>query len=147
MRKHLLPLSLLLLLAGCGGFQKHIGEILHPVQPVSKSISFVVNTDENYSSIVYNDAFARLHITVTKIRGNRRAIVWDTIYNPQKLQDYSFLKNIMSKKIVINNVLESKENLEVLYTLTYYNKGNVLRLYNGTILTQGIQQKKLYINV
>jgi hypothetical protein len=147
MRKHLLPLSLLLLLAGCAVFQKRISEILHPEQPVSKSISFAVNTDENYSSIVYNDAFAQLRITVTKIRGNQRAMVWDTIYNPQKLQDYSFLKNAMSKEIIINNVLESKENLEVLYTLTYYSKGNVLQLYNDTILTPGIRQKKLCINV
>src|SRR4030095_452188 len=106
MRKHLLPLSLLLLLAGCAVIQKRISDILHPEQPVSKSISFAVNTDENYSSIVYNDAFAQLRITVTKIRGNQRAMVWDTIYNPQKLQDYSFLKNAMSKEIIINNVLE-----------------------------------------
>ncbi len=106
-----------------------------------------MNTDENYSSIIYNDAFAQLRTTVTKIRGNRGVIVWDTIYNPQKLQDYSFLKNTMSKEIIINNVLESKENLEVSYTLTYYSKGNVLQLHNGTILTRGIQQRKLYINV
>jgi len=147
MRQHSLPLHLLLLFASFSVFLKQGGEMINPEQPVTKSICFAVNTDENYSAIVYDDAFVQLHITITKIRGNRKVIVWDSIYSAQKLQDYSFLKNKMSGEVVINNVLESKENLEVLYTLTYYSKGNVLQLYNGTTLTPGIQQKKLCINV
>lgn len=116
-------------------------------KPVSKSISFAVYTQNNYTSKVYNDASAKLRVTVVKVRGNKRNAIWQKEFDAKLLKDYPTLQNALAQKVVVNNVVDSKERLEVIYTITYDEKGKQLQLVDGTVLNKGTNNGQLFINI
>jgi hypothetical protein len=117
MRKYLLWLSVLLLFTGNADFQSKIEEVINPEQPVSKSICFAVNGDKNYSASIYNDALAQPRIIINKLRADSKIVVWDKTYNSKQLRDYSSVQNTMLEKVIINNIIDSKEKLQVTWLI------------------------------
>ncbi|HWB24539.1 MAG TPA: hypothetical protein VG738_03620 [Chitinophagaceae bacterium] len=120
---------------------------IHFEQPVSKNISLAVYTDNSYTSKIYDDASARLQVTVVKVRGGKRTTVWQKEYDAKLLKDYPTLQNALSQKVVVNNVVDSKEHLEVYYTVTYDDNGSKVQLQDGTVIAKGSNNGKLYINI
>jgi hypothetical protein len=126
---------------------KPLKEIIAPEKTVSKNISVAVYKADTYTSSIYNDASARLQVTVVKVRGNERSVVWQKNYDAKLLKQYPSVENAISQNVVINNIAESKEHLEVLYTLTYDSKGSVMQLQNGEVISKGKNSGKLFINI
>jgi len=116
-------------------------------KPVSKNISFAVYTNSSYSSSVYNDASAKLQVTVVKVRGNKRSTVWQKEYDAKLLKDYPSLQNALAQKVTISNVVDSKDHLEVLYTITYNTNGSKLQLQDGAVVAKGAKNGNLFINI
>jgi hypothetical protein len=116
-------------------------------KPVCKSISLAVYTDNAYSSKIYNDASAKLQVAVVKVRGNQRSTVWQKEYDAKLLKEYPSLQNALAQKVTVNNVVDNKEHLEVIYTITYNAKGNKLQLQDGVVLAKGATNGKLFINI
>ena len=118
-----------------------------PEKAVSKNISFAVYKAGDYNSNIYADASARLQVTIVKVRGSKRSIVWQKSYDAKLLNQYPSLQNAIAQNVVINNVVDSKEKLEVVYTLTYDSKGSQLQLQDGTTINKGEKDGKLFINI
>ncbi|HVX49032.1 MAG TPA: hypothetical protein VHB48_02710 [Chitinophagaceae bacterium] len=116
-------------------------------KPVSKNISLAVYTANSYTSKIYNDASAKLQVAVVKVRGRNRTTVWQKEYNAKLLKDYPSLQNALSQKVVVNNVVDSKEHLEVIYTITYNDNGNKMCLQDGATIAKGNNNGQLYINI
>ena len=147
MKKHLLWFTVVLVAAALAIFHTQVAAWIAPEKPVSKSISLEVYKADDYSSAIYNDASAKLQVTVTKVSGKNRTIVWDKTFDALQLRQYPSLKNAISQKVVIGNVFDSKEHLEVIYTLTYNSKGNVLEMQNGVLVSKGNPGGKLTISI
>ena len=128
-------------------WSKPLKEMVTPEKTVSKNISFAVYKADDYTSSVYNDASAKLQVTVVKVRGNERSVVWQKNYDAKLLKQYPSAANAISQNVVIHNIAESKEHLEVLYTLTYDSKGSVMQLQNGEIISKGAKEGRLFINI
>ncbi len=116
-------------------------------KPVSKNISFAVYTNSSYSSSVYNAASAKLQVTVVKVRGNKRSTVWQKEYDAKLLKDYPSLQNALAQKVTISNVVDSKDHLEVLYTITYNSNGSQIQLQDGAVVAKGAKNGNLFINI
>jgi len=101
---------------------------------VNKNISFAVYKGDNYTSDVYNNTSATLHITITKVRGTNRSVVWDKTFDAKLLKQYPSLENALTQQVTVPNVLDKKEHLEVTYTLTYDSNGSELQMQNGTVV-------------
>src|SRR5689334_6687109 len=101
---------------------------------VNKNISFAVYKGNNYASEVYNNTSATLHITITKVRGNKRAVVWNKTFDARLLNQYPSLENALTQQVTVPNVLDKKEYLEVTYILTYNSNGSGLQMQNGTVV-------------
>lgn len=147
MKKHLLWFTVALVAAALATFHTQVAAWIAPEKPVSKSISFEVYKAGDYTSAIYNDASAKLRVTVTKVSGNNRTIVWDKTFDALQLRQYPSLKNAISQKVVIGNVFDSKEHLEVTYTLTYNSKGSVLEMQNGVLVSKGNPGGKFSISI
>ena len=147
MKKHLLWFTVVLVAAALAIFHTQVAAWIAPEKPVSKSISLEVYKADDYSAAIYNDASAKLRVTVTKVSGKNRTIVWDKTFDALQLRQYPSLKNAISQKVVIGNVFDSKEHLEVTYTLTYNSKGNVLEMQNGVLVSKGNPGGKLTISI
>jgi len=147
MRKHLLWLSVVLVFAGGSVLQAHRKKMGDAEQPVKKNISFAVCFDRNYSAAAYENALAQPRIIINKLRAGSKIVVWDKTYDFKQLRDYSSLKDGILENVVINNLMESKEELEVTYILTYNTKGSVLKMCNDTIFTASTQRGQVYINL
>ena len=147
MKKHLLWFTVVLVAAALAIFHTQVAAWIAPEKPVSKSISLEVYKADDYSAAIYNDASAKLRVTVTKVSGKNRTIVWDKTFDALQLRQYPSLKNAISQKVVIGNVFDSKEHLEVIYTLTYNSKGNVLEMQNGVLVSKGNPGGKLTISI
>jgi hypothetical protein len=105
-----------------------------PEKTVNKNISFAVYKSNSYASDVYNTTSATLHITITKVRGNSRSIVWDKTFDAKLLKQYPSLENALTQNVTVPDVLDKKEHLEVTYTLTYNSNGNELQMQSGTVV-------------
>lgn len=101
---------------------------------VNKNISFAVYKGDNYTSDVYNNTSATLHITITKVRGTNRSVVWDKTFDAKLLKQYPSLENALTQQVTVPNVLDKKEHLEVTYTLIYNSNGSELQMQNGTVV-------------
>lgn len=128
-------------------WSKPLKEMINPEKAINKNISFEVYKTANYSSAVYHDASAGLQVTVVKVKGNERKVVWQKNYDARLLEQYPSAANAITQSVVIHNVVDSKEHLEVLYTLTYNSKGSVMQLQDGKVICSGIQGSRLFINI
>ena len=104
-------------------------------KPVNKSISFAVYKSNSYSSEVYDNTSAQVHIIVEKAGKKESTIVCDTTLDSKMLKDYPSIERAQYQKIIIPAVNTSKEHLEVKYILTYNSKGNELQMQDGTVVS------------
>src|SRR6266487_4679563 len=103
-------------------------------KPVNKSISFAVYKSNSYSSEVYNNTSAQVHIIIEKTGKKGSTIVCDTTLSSKMLKDYPSIDKAQYQKINIAAVNTGKEHLEIRYILTYNSKGNELQMQDGTVV-------------
>ncbi len=147
MKKHILWIPVVAAVVLLAAWAKPMIENINFEKPVSKNISFAVYKANNYTSSVYDDASAKLQVAIVKVRGNKRSIVWERSYDARLLRDYPTLATALSQNVVVHNVDDRKDHLEVLYTLTYNSKGSVMQLQDGTVISRGTKEGKLFINI
>jgi hypothetical protein len=147
MKRQLTGLAIIAVAVLLAAFSKPLKEMIAPEKTINKNISFEVFRDGNYSSAVYNDAVARLQVTVVKVRGSERKVVWQKSYDAMLLKQYPSAANAYNQQVEIPNVADNKEHLEVLYTLTYDSKGSVMQVQDGAVISKGAKSGRLSINI
>ena len=111
-------------------------------KPVNKSISFAVYKSNSYTSAVYNNTSAQVHIVVEKVStGGRHTIVWNKMLDSKYLSQYPSAENALKQNIIVRNVNQKKEYLIVHYTLIYNSKGNELQMHEGTVVKDNNSSK------
>jgi hypothetical protein len=123
-----------------------IKETVTPAKPVEKNISFALYKGNDYNADVYNNTSATVHITIEKVSSKGRSIVWDKTFDAQTLKQYPSLQQAIAQTVKVPNVFDSKEHLEVSYTLTYNSKGSKLQMQNG-VMVNGKGTDKVYISI
>ncbi|HRH59236.1 MAG TPA: hypothetical protein PL045_01635 [Chitinophagaceae bacterium] len=116
-------------------------------KPIIKNISLEVYKSNDYSSAIYKDATAKICITITKVSHGSRIIVWNKTFDALQLKQYPSLADALLQKVSINNVFDNKEHLEVLCTISYNSNGGLLEIHNGVLLSKGITDGKLVIQI
>jgi hypothetical protein len=147
MKKHIFWYTVAVVVVLLTAWGKPIVENISFKAPVSKSISFAVYKSDSYASKIYDDASAKLSVAIVKVSGRKSTIVWQKTYDARLLSQYPLLANAMAQKVVINNVYDGREHLEVIYTLTYNANGNFMQVQNGTIISKGEKEGRLFINI
>lgn len=104
-------------------------------KPLSKSISFAVYKSISYTSEVYNNTSAQVHIIVKKASKKGSTIVCDTTFDSKMLKDYPSIDKAPYQKIIIPAVNAGKDHLEVKYILTYNSKGNELQMQDEIMVS------------
>ena len=117
-----------------------------PAKPVEKNISFALYKGNDYNADVYNNTSATVHIVIEKISSKGRTTVWEKTFDAQTLKQYPSLQQAIAQTVKVPNVFDSKEHLEVSYTLTYNSKGSELQMQNG-IMVNGNGTDKVYISI
>ena len=145
MKKSLIIASIGLTIMFCSC--KKIKKLIVPTPLISKSIDLSLCKNISYTAPVYNNASATVRVTITKIKGKTRQIVWQHNYGPKQLKQYASFKKPWSQKIIIRNVNDKKETLEVSYSLVYNIKGTVLNLTSDTLLLKGADNQAIRISV
>lgn len=147
MKKQLLWLPVVLAAVMLTAWNKPLREMIAPEKTVSKNISFAVYSKDNYNNSIYANASAKLKITIVKVRGLDRSIVWQKQYDAKLLNQYPSLEKAVAQNVTVKNVVDSKEKLEVIYTLTYNDKGSELQLQDGVVVSKGEKEGKLFVNI
>ncbi len=114
---------------------------------VSKNINVEVYKNASYISPAYKNTFATLQVTVVRVHGKHRDIVWQQTYKPTELKDYPGVDKPMTQKISIPNVNDKKERLEIYYQVTYNSQGSILNLLNTAVIEKGQKTGKLLIEI
>lgn len=131
MKKHLLIVPLLLLSITVIAFQNQIRGLFITEKAVNKEINLSLNSDSIYSSKAYDMAKAYVQISIKKIRGGKETIVWKKDFENMQLKQYG---NSALPATVHVPVLDSKEKLEVDYTIIYNSDGKTLQLAGKQLL-------------
>lgn len=147
MKKQLIWLPVVIAAVLLAAWNKPLRALVAPEKTVTKNVSLAVYSNDNYKASVYSSASASLQVSIVKVRGGERKVVWQKNYDAKLLKDYPTFANALAEKVVVNNVVDSKDKLEVVYTLTYTDKGNQLQLQDGTIISKGEKDGKLFINI
>jgi hypothetical protein len=147
MKKQLIWLPVVIASVMLAAWNKPLTALIAPEKTVSKNVSFAVYRADNYNSSVYANSSASLQVSIVKVRGNERTVVWQKAYDAKLLKEYPSLQNALAQNVTVHNVVDSRDNLEVVYTLTYNDKGNTLQLENGTTISKGEKDGKLFINI
>lgn len=144
MKKHLLWLSVVIVVA-IAAMNKQVKEVIAPVKPVEQSVSFAVYKEGNYAAAIYNNTSAKVHVVIEKVSSKDRKTVWEKTFDAQTLKDYPSIQNAIAQTVSVPNVFNSKEHLEVSYTLTYNSNGTELQMQNGVVINNS--DNKVYIGI
>ena len=145
MKKHLLWLSVVVIVA-IAAMNKQVREVITPAKPVEQSVSFAVYKESNYASAIYNNTSAKVHVVIEKVSGKERKTVCEKTFDAQTLKDYPSLQEALAQTVKVPNVFNSKEHLEVSYTLTYNSKGTELQMQNGVVVNNS-SNNEVYIGI
>jgi hypothetical protein len=116
-------------------------------QTENQSISFQVYKGSDYTAAAYNTASAKINILVEKVTGSKRTSVWQQTIDARALNQYPDVQNALSKTITVNGISNTKEHLEVTYTLIYNAQGTELQMKNGTVLSNTANNNKIMISI
>ena len=102
---------------------------------VNKNISFAVYKSSTYSSKVYNNSSALVHITIEKVNTQgQHTVVWDRVLDEKTLRQYPTMENASKQNVTVCNIDQKKEHLVAGYTLFYHSNGYELKTHNDTIV-------------
>ena len=87
---------------------------------------------------MYKASSAQVYVSVEKVRNTTRTIVWNTTFDAKLLNKYPSVKKALSQKVTLQNVIESKDHLEINYLLTYESNGSVLNMQSTNINSTGM---------
>jgi len=139
MKKNLLWIAFTLIASGvivAASYKPVMREIRS--KHVEKTISFLLYKGSNYNSKVYKGSSAQVYISIEKVRNTTRTIAWDTTFDATLLNKYPSVKKALSQKVTIQNVIESKDHLEINYLLTYKSDGSVLKMQSTNFNPAGM---------
>ena len=141
MKKHLwLPILFLICSSAIYGIKEN-----YEKQAVNKNISFVVHRSSDYRSSIYNNASVQLQVTVEKISGTKRTLVWDKVFETRLLRAYPASDSAFAETLTVPNVHDSKEHLEVTYTRIYNSNGYELQIQNYAVIDQNFKTMDISI--
>ena len=115
--------------------------------PVEKSIAFSVYRANNYTSDVYSQTSAQVHIIIEKVGKHSRTIVWEKTMDARLLKQYPTVDQATSQKIIVPGIFDKKEHLEIKYVLIYDSKGSQLEMQDGKIVSTGVKSGRLDISI
>jgi len=102
---------------------------------VNKNISVAIFKGSEYTSDVYNNTSAQVHIVVEKVNSKgQHTIVWDKVIDSISLSKYPSIEGAIKQNVTVHGLNEKKEYLIVDYTLTYSSKGNQLQMHDATVV-------------
>ena len=112
--------------------------VVAPEVPVTKTITYTVYADRDYTGTFYNNTQGRLQLTIATITkdGASTQVLWDTVYSWRKLADYPLFQNrtIIQKAFPI---LNSKEILHVSFIRKYNFNGALSETAVGQPVSDG----------
>ena len=111
-----------------------VKEAVQAAPPVNKHLTLVIYKDKNYASEAYEDTYAAVQVTVEKVHGEERHIVYDTTYDARLLKEYPSADKAYLQEVTVPNVFADKEQVVVSYVLTYYSQGSRLQMQDGSVL-------------
>jgi hypothetical protein len=115
--------------------------------PVEKSIAFSVYRANNYTSDVYSQTSAQVHIIIEKVSRHSRTIVWEKTMDARLLKQYPTVDQATSQKIIVPGIFDKREHLEIRYVLIYDSKGSQLEMQDGKVVSTGAKSGKLDISI
>ena len=125
---------------------KSINQALTEI-PVEKSIAFSVYRANNYSSDVYSQTSAQVHVIIEKVSKHGRTIVWEKTMDARLLKQYPTVDQATSQKIIVPGIFDKKEHLEIKYVLIYDSKGSQLEMQDGKVVSTGTKSGRLDISI
>ena len=109
---------------------------------VNKNLSFAVYKSNPYTSGVYDNTSAEVHIIVEKVNtSGKHTIVWDKKLDSKSVSEYPSVENALKQNITVPNVNQKKEHLVVYYTLTYNSKGSELQMWESPTVGENSSEK------
>ncbi len=146
MKKLILTLVLTIAIVATS-FYAQIKNCIYPEKTVSKDISLKVFAGSDYSAKAYNHSVAKLHLTVFKVIGKESTIVLKKEYPALHLKKLHSLTQTVDQTLHISGVVDSREQIVIVYTITYKTKGNILTIENAKWIAKGIQKDQLHITI
>ena len=101
---------------------------------VDKTVSVAIYKENNYNTKVYDRTSAEIHIDLEKVSAKNRTLVWDTTFDAKLLRQYPSAEKALSRKIVVENLVDKKEHLEINYLIKYNSNGSILQMQNGSVI-------------
>lgn len=144
MKKYLLWLPVVVMVVGTAMYRP-VKEALNE-KPVDKSISVAIYKGNSYLSEIYNNTSAKLTISIVKVKGRERTVVYSQTCDAKLLKQFPSAEQAMAQTITVPKML-SKEQLEITYTVTYDSDGTTLQMQSGEVLAGNENAAKLSISI
>lgn len=106
----------------------------------------LVFTSSNYNAEVYDSSTATLAITVKKAGNKTDEVLWTKSFPELALKLFPASVNAFKEAIELPAV-SSKDELQIIYTLTYNTAGKLMQLQGSEILTGKQANTTLDINI
>ncbi|MEP6844708.1 MAG: hypothetical protein ABI861_01835, partial [Panacibacter sp.] len=130
MKKYLIISAIVLVTIASAFYTYNTKTVTTTENAVDKTIDMQVFAAANYSSPVYNGSNASLNVTITKIKDDKKEILWQMSYPALELKEFPENINAFKQKISIPAIFGKTTGLEINYTLTYNSNGSILQMKN-----------------
>ena len=116
-------------------------------QKVNKEINLSIFSSSNYSTAAYDDAQATIEVTISKIKGDKKAVLSKQFYKAMQLKQFPSFSNAITKKMSINNTIGNSEVLMVTYTIRYNSNGSIITFENNQVIDKETAKDDINISI
>ena len=116
-------------------------------QKVNKEINLSIFSSSNYSTAAYDDAQATIEVTISKIKGDKKAVLSKQFYKAMQLKQFPSFSNAITKKMSINNTVGNSEVLMVTYTISYNSNGSIITFENNQVINKETAKDDINISI
>lgn len=113
----------------------------------TKRINISVSKMAGYESAAYKDAFATLYVSVYRVKGNTKQLIWEHNYSQTQLKNFPSANKPLQQSVTINDITECNVKIEVCYSLIYNTKGSIMNFCNTELVTRHVTSKNVNIHI
>lgn len=99
----------------------------------AQNVSFVIYKDFDYQSAAYKNSFVKVKIEVETVNGSNRKTVWSKELAPTELAQLPQMNEAEVENISFAKS-DSREHIELTYTMTYETQGSELSVSSTKIV-------------
>jgi len=144
--KKIIFLISIFLISGAIALQGKISGFKFREKVQTRTVQFSIFVGTNYSGKLYKKSKAKVILSVYRLQGNSKDVLWESIVDRGNLRNYPQRNNALFRNLTFYNIPEHSQQIVASYKVVYNTKASEMA-YEENCLLSGAKGDTLQISL